>query len=179
MPKNTTKKLNATVAKILQANIDMTNRKLEALVYYCYVWNLVINSERLFTTKFIAGVHGPFIEQLHSHLRQTTISDLRNKRLSTSALTDIEIDIIEQVVHQYEKFSEIEIVELVQSEESWLVARGECKMLDYCPNALDDNLIKEYYSKLLQKGINLEKINKHRIKSFSLLHHCPLIKRTA
>lgn len=143
------KKLNATVAKILQADIDMTNRKLEALVYYCYVWHLVINSERLFTTEFIAGVHGPFIEQLHSHLRQTTISDLRNKRLSTSALADIEIDIIEQVVHQYGKFSEIEIVELVQSEEPWLVARGECKMLDYCPNALDDNLIKEYYSKLL------------------------------
>jgi hypothetical protein len=143
------KKLNATIAKILQANIDMTNRKLEALVYYCYVWNLVINSERLFTTEFIAGVHGPFIEQLHSHLRQTTISDLKNKRLSTSALTDIEIDIIEQVVHQYGKFSKIEIVELVQSEEPWLVARGECKMLDYCPNALDDNLIKEYYSKLL------------------------------
>lgn len=149
MRKHVNEKLNATVAKILQANIDMTNRKLEALVYYCYVWNLVINSERLFVTKFIAGVHGPFIKQLHSRLRQTTISDLKNKRLSTSALTDIEIDIIEQVVHQYGKFSEDQLVELVQSEEPWLVARGECKLLDYCPNALDDNLIKEYYSKLL------------------------------
>ena len=178
MPKNTTKKLNATIAKILQANIDMTNRKLEALVYYCYVWNLVINSKRLFATEFIAGVHGPFIKQLHSNLQQTTISDLRNKRLSTSALTDIEIDIIEQVVHQYGKFSEIEIVELVQSEEPWLVARGECKMLDYCPNALDDNIIKEYYSKLLQKGINLEKINKHSIELINIFRVSSPIKRT-
>lgn len=149
MRKKSTEKLNATVAKILQANIDMTNRKLEALVYYCYVWNLVINSERLFVTEFIAGVHGPFIKQLHSHLRQTTISDLRNKRLSTSALTDIEIDIIDQVIQQYGKFSEDQIVELAQSEEPWLVARGECKMLDYCPNVLDDDLIKNYYNKLL------------------------------
>lgn len=37
MRKNANEKLNATVAKILQANIDMTNLKLEALVYYCYV----------------------------------------------------------------------------------------------------------------------------------------------
>ena len=149
MRKHATEKLNSTVAKILQANIDITNRKLEALVYYCYVWNLVINSERLFTTDFIAGVHGPFIKQLHSRLRQTTISDLKNKRLSTSALTDIEIDIIEQVVHQYGKFSDDQLAKLVQSEKPWLVARGEYKLLDYCPNTLDDNLIKNYYNKLL------------------------------
>ena len=149
MRKHATEKLNSTVAKILQANIDITNRKLEALVYYCYVWNLVINSERLFTTDFIAGVHGPFIKQLHSRLRQTTISDLKNKRLSTSALTDIEIDIIEQVVHQYGKFSDDQLAKLVQSEKPWLVAHGEYKLLDYCPNTLDDNLIKNYYNKLL------------------------------
>ena len=143
------KKLKATVAKILQANIDMTNRKLELLVYYSYVWNLVINAERLFVTKFIAGVHGPFIKQLHSHLQQTTISDLKNKRLSTSALTDIEMDIIDQVIHQYGNFSEVELVRLAQSEKPWLVARSDCKMLDYCPNPIDDKIIKEYYNKLL------------------------------
>lgn len=79
------KKLQATIKYLVDDNEvpDMTPKKLQKMLYYCYSWHLALTAEngdvdeilssRLFDAKFEAWAHGPVIREIYLEYKKIGI----------------------------------------------------------------------------------------------------------
>lgn len=147
------KKLFACVQYLLASNIEiLTRKKLELLLYYAYCWYMVINADKvsqikkskLFETKFEAGVKGPSIPNFDDIMLQQLFVDTQHQ------LNYDEINILDQILKVYGHFTEHQLIKRTQSEQPWLEARGNAKILDKCHTKLNDITIYKYYINKLE-----------------------------
>ena len=147
------KKLFACIQYFLASNIEiLTRKKLELLLYYAYCWYIVINANkvsqikqsRLFKTKFEAGVNGPTIPHFDDIMLQQLFVDTKHQ------LNYDEIDILDQILKIYGHFTEYQLIKRTQSEQPWIEARDDAKILDKCHTKLNDITIYKYYINKLE-----------------------------
>lgn len=109
---------------------DITNKKLQKLVYYAYSWHLVFNNEsvddlsiRLFDSKFEAWVHGAVVPELYDKYRQFGSSILPSNNDELPQFSDDEIDVLNQVVEIYGNYNGNELESINHQELPWINAR--------------------------------------------------------
>lgn len=135
---------------------NVTNKKLQKLLYYAYSWYLVLINEsadrldaKLFENKFEAWVHGAVYPDIYYEYRKygSAVIDRYDGKLAN--LSPDEIDILNQVVTVYGEYTGNELESICHQESPWINARDGLPAYIGCTNPIDDKDIFECYSKRL------------------------------
>lgn len=121
----------------------VTNMKLQKLLFYSYVWNLVEHKkDKLFEEPILAWKYGPVIASAyHVYKKYGADSIKESVDGDPTVLTSSQKDIIEDVFNIYGKMNGIELAQLTHSERPWLETYEEGK-----ENVIADELMYEFYS---------------------------------
>lgn len=158
------KKLKATIKYLvdIKSVSDMTPKKLQKMLYYCYSWHLALTAEnedtdeilssRLFDAEFEAWAHGPVIPEVYNAYKKNKYTIIEESGIDIDVkefLNEDEIDSIEQVIEVYGDLNGNQLEQISHSEEPWISARCGAKPLDICTNKIDDSSIYSFYSSQL------------------------------
>lgn len=132
---------------------DITNKKLQKLVYYAYSWHLVLNNEsaepldvKLFENKFEAWVHGAVYPELYFAYRQYGSSSLPKYNGDLPSFSDDDLDILNQVVEVYGEYTGNQLESICHQESPWMNARVGLNPYDASNNPIEDSEIYKCYS---------------------------------
>ncbi len=126
---------------------EITNLKLQKLLYYAQAWYLVFNARPLFGENIEAWVHGPVVAKVFGdfkHLRWSAI-DIPGTPANSEEINDH----LKEVWGAYGKFSATELERMTHSESPWRDARGSLSADEPSRNLISHVSMKEYYSSLL------------------------------
>lgn len=152
--------MERTANWILHNIPDVTNKKLQKLMYYAYAWYLVLFNEdendlenRLFSNSFQAWVHGPVIPELYQMLKEyqgdVIPVDVFDKHNYKKFNAD-ELDLLNQIKEVYGNYNGNQLESITHQETPWKNARGNCGAYDICKNKISDKDIFCYYSQRLE-----------------------------
>ena len=131
----------------IDSELYLSNKKLQKLVYYAYVWYLVKNNNsniiknKLFESKIEAWVHGPVCPKLYYAYNNNTIRDynVRNIDHDTKKL-------LEMILAVYGKYNGDTLESFTHREMPWKKAREGYATLERCAQKIEDKDIYEFYS---------------------------------
>lgn len=110
---------------------EVTNKKLQKLVYYAYSWYLVFNNEsvdtlenRFFTNNFEAWVHGCVDPCLYEKYRNYGSSEIPVFSGKLKDFSADDKDVLNQVLEVYGNFNGNELENICHQELPWINARG-------------------------------------------------------
>ena len=132
----------------------ITSLKMQKLLYYVYVWNLVKTSEPCFKYKFQAWPNGPVYPIVYKKLKHYKASPIPEEFLDFKSEKDIEnlteelgsdfVTLIDKVYERYGTKSAFELVALTHNETPWKNAIKK----DQPQKEIDDaDILKEYGKK--------------------------------
>lgn len=136
---------------------NMTNKKLQKLVYYAYAWHLVIYNDsvdmihsRLFENNFEAWVHGAVTPQLYDKYKKYGSGIIPvDETIALPKFSVDEEDILNQVTDTYGKYNGNELESINHQETPWINARKGLPRFEPSHNHICDNDIYLYYSERL------------------------------
>jgi len=138
-------------------NTDLTNKKLQKLVYYAQAWSLALNNKKLFDDKIEAWVHGPTIRKLFFKFRNKFGFEPIKVKIDQNIekkFTDDEKKVIHEVWRIYGKCSEEYLEKLVHSELPWQKARERLGLAEPSNREISTVLMKVYYAERLREVNN-------------------------
>ena len=159
------------IAKIVTTYFDLngdllTNKKLQKLLYYIEAWSLVYCGS-IIEDEFEAWVHGPVVVDVYKTYKSfgyspivnnynegVSASSLLKHLFGHSTLNQEHKDLIFAVLKKYGSLSSFELESLSHSERPWQEARKGLTPFDPSSKIIDKQIMKEYYSSILngQKG---------------------------
>jgi uncharacterized phage-associated protein len=126
---------------------DLTNKKLQKLLYYAQAWNLVLRKKELFKEDFEAWVHGPAIPVVYQAFRDCGASvitiDVEEKDLKN--LSADEQGLLNEVWQVYGKYDASYLELLTHNEVPWLKARNGSMPYEASNAAISKKAMREYY----------------------------------
>lgn len=145
------------VANWFLANVeDVTNKKLQKLVYYAYAWFLVFYNEtaknievKFFDACFEAWVHGAVCPDLYQKYKEFGSSNIQPYDGELVAFSVDELDVLNQVKDVYGKYNGNELESICHQEAPWKNARKNLNAYEPSTNKIQDKDIFEYYSSRL------------------------------
>lgn len=153
--------------------LEISNKKLQKLMYYCQAWSLALLGEKVIENDFEAWIHGAVLRPLYFNYSRYGYNnihmevDVANKILDRlmSTIPDYRLNIINKVLGIYGTYSADELEEMNHCEIPWIEARGCLNVKDVCDVVIDSELMRRYYtSKALERGM---KEVKNKIFKFS------------
>ena len=135
---------------------NVTNKKLQKLLYYAYSWFLVSFNEtsedlelKFFDSHFEAWVHGPVCPQSYNKYKHLGSSIIPKFNYSIIPFSDDELDILNEVNNVYGDFSGDELEYISTNEFPWKKARMNLPSDEPSTNVISDKDIFDYYIKQL------------------------------
>jgi len=126
---------------------QLTNLKLQKLLYYAQAWNLVFTDQRLFHEDIEAWVHGPVVPAVFREFKCYQWNPIDERGVKPT--DEHTASLLSEVIRVYGKFTATQLERLTHQEPPWVEARGGLP-----PDAPSKNMIctarmKSYYSSLL------------------------------
>lgn len=146
---------------ILNKYGKMSHLKLQKLIYFVEGYHLAyFQGASLIDDDFEAWAHGPVSKTLYNTLKNLAIlyGDITSDDMlhEISSVEDIESklysaqkEIIDEVLEMYIKEDGITLEGITHQQTPWIIARGNLPPYAKCNNRIDKNLMKDYFSKLL------------------------------
>lgn len=129
-----------------ECGIDITNLKLQKLLYYAQAWNLAFTGEPLFDEEIEAWVHGPVVPKVFRRFKEhrwntisVPVSPIKDEAL---------IAHLGQVLDTYGKFGATQLERLTHQEKPWQQARKDCPVDASSNEVIDHKSMREFYSSL-------------------------------
>jgi uncharacterized phage-associated protein len=133
------------IALSRKSNSEITNLKLQKLMYYAQAWNLVFTGKPLFLESVEAWVHGPVVPSIFRRFREYRWSPID---CSVEPCSDFPIqEHIESVLRAYGKFSATQLERITHHESPWMDARRGLDPDMPSRNVISHASMREYYSK--------------------------------
>lgn len=144
------------IARWLLSQSEMSPKKLQKMLYYCYSWVLTLMNDeedraeegfenKLFDEEFQAWVHGPVIPEIYNVYREYGYNDIPQLG-EVVEIPDADIlDILEQVYEEYGHYTGNELESISHQEEPWAVAREGLEPFEASNNRITDEAIFNYY----------------------------------
>lgn len=125
---------------------SVTNMKLQKLLYYSYVWNLVNFNEKLFLDNIEAWQYGPVVPSVYILYRDKGADNINtSKRGDLEKLSQRSKDLIDEVFNVYGAKSAMDLMNLTHSEAPWRDTYTED-----ANNVISDDLIVKFYRQMKQ-----------------------------
>lgn len=132
---------------------NISQKKLQRLVYYSYAWYLTLMNEkenelfeRLFEEKPEAWMHGPTYPCLYEKYKHYG-SDPIDSNVETIKFNEDTEDILNQIWDVYGQYNGNELESIACQEDPWINARKNSSPLESSCNNIEDEEIFNYYIK--------------------------------
>lgn len=140
--------------KSQKAGLQITNKKLQKLLYYAQAWHLVFRGKSLFKEDIQAWVHGPAINSVYQEYKKFGFSPIQIEIDSAEAvngLTPEELEIIDAVWDTYGSLDASYLEILTHREDPWVITRNNAPEYMSSTAVIPTTLMKEFYGKKLQE----------------------------
>ena len=142
------------IIKFFLSKSDLSQKKLQKLLYYAYCWVLALLNEsyeqinvRLFNERIEAWVHGPVIPSVYQMYKTYGVMNIsRIDNFDTSIFPADILDILNQVWEVYGKFSGNQLEVISHKEYPWINARNGLPPYEPCDNLILDKNIFDYFN---------------------------------
>jgi uncharacterized phage-associated protein len=132
------------IAMSREKNIEITNLKLQKLLYYAQAWSLVLRKEPLFEADFEAWVHGPVVPSVFRRFKGNRWNPIAEK---VDPIQDrLILAHLEKVMKVYGGATAGQLERLSHSESPWKNARGALAPDVSSNNEITKESMREYYS---------------------------------
>lgn len=152
---------NFFIVKAKEDGKEITNKKIQKLLYYSQAWSLVLRDSNLFKEPIEAWVHGPAIRKVYDRFsifgRNDIASQYNLKDLDISDLSSDEKDFLEVIWDNYGKYSAGDLEMLTHSEEPWQKAREGVEPYMASTNEITVTAMKAYYGKKKKRSWEIAK----------------------
>jgi uncharacterized phage-associated protein len=139
--------------KASQEGKNITNKKLQKLLYYAQGWNLVIKGQPLFNDKIEAWVHGPAIWSVYREYKQYGFSPITKKVEKSEVEKLPSQDVLEDVWKVYgEKYDADFLEQLTHNERPWQNAREKAESVDKYSPEIDLKDMRDYFLQILESS---------------------------
>lgn len=134
---------------------DVTNKKLQKLVYYAYAWYLAINNEagvlvnRICPNDFEAWVHGAVSPKLYAEYSKYGSSHIPMYNGVLPQFSSDELDLLRQVNEVYGIYNGNQLESICHAEIPWRNARGNLPAFAPSHNPISDEDIYKCYAERL------------------------------
>ena len=141
------------LAKANSTGDQITNLKLQKLVYYAQAWFLANFHKPLFDEEFEAWVHGPVLPKLyHIHKERgsspiITDLDIKNVKQRFDSKT---VDFLNEVVSAYMPHGAYKLELMTHNEKPWIDARGSCESDEKCNTIISKESMEKFYEAQLK-----------------------------
>lgn len=132
---------------------NITNKKLQKLVYYAYSWYLVLNNEevdklelKFFENKFEAWVHGAVYPELYAEYKTYGSRVIPKYEGELVNFSEDELDVLNQVLDVYGGYTGNQLESICHQESPWKIARGSSKSFEPSNEPIKDVEIFKCYS---------------------------------
>lgn len=132
---------------------DVTNKKLQKLVYYAYAWYLVLNNEsadglelKFFENKFEAWVHGAVYPELYGDYKKYGSGVIPKYDGQLAKFSEDEIDVLNQILEVYGGYTGNQLESICHQENPWRDARGDLAPYEPSNEPIKDKAIFDCYS---------------------------------
>ena len=122
---------------------DMTNLKLQKLLYYAQAWNLAFTGSVLFPDDIEAWVHGPVVPKVFRRFKALGWKPIESQ---VTPQNDVYLSgHIKSILTAYGAFGAIQLERLTHSEDPWKIARGGLPPDVSCNTVIARKDMTQYY----------------------------------
>jgi uncharacterized phage-associated protein len=140
------------------AGDNISQLKLQKLIYYAQAWHLVFNNKPLFNEKIEAWPHGPAVRCIFERFKDTSGNITNNTDISLYS-SDEECDfcaeteeLLERIHRSYGEHSAGYLEALTHSEAPWINARKGLLIYQKSDKEITHQTMKNYYKKKYKNG---------------------------
>ena len=127
---------------------DVSNLKLQKLLYYAQAWNLVFTGAPLFPEICEAWVHGPVVARVFGDYKSNRWSAISTP-IGTPARDAEIVSHIDDVLNAYGDLTPVQLERLTHQEAPWIEARAGLAPDEPSRNAISMKSMREFYSSLV------------------------------
>ena len=132
-----------TIASFQAKNKEISNLKLQKLLYYAQAWQLALYARPLFREPIEAWVHGPVVPGVFREYKEYAWRPIAQK---VQASTPAELKFhLSEVIRVYGKFDAVELERMTHREDPWKEARGSLAPDEPSHRVITDESMKNYY----------------------------------
>lgn len=132
---------------------DLSNKKLQKLLYYVQAWTLVFYNKKAFEEDIEAWVHGPAIPSVYRAYKDFAFNPIPVSLADGIATISDDIkSVVKDVLKVYGKFDANYLETLTHTEDPWQIARGESKPFQNSSNIISLDTMKTYYGQRLKEA---------------------------
>ncbi|MBP9819165.1 SocA family protein [Candidatus Woesebacteria bacterium] len=150
--KNTSKVFqiaNYFIKKAQEENKELTNKKLQKLLYYSQAWSVTLRDKSIFEDNIEAWVHGPAIRSVYHRFSDFGRENLASKVDVTSAhfdeITTDDKELLNKIWEIYGKYTANDLEVISHSESPWQDAREGLEPYEASANIITIESMKQYY----------------------------------
>lgn len=141
------------VWKSNQEKKDITNKKIQKLLYYAQAWSLVLKNKPLFGENIEAWIHGPTVRDVYSLYKKYGFGPIRLEVAEKDiAKLKTEKDLLDTIWRVYGKFDADYLEELTHNEEPWIEARQGLEGNIASTNVIPQETMKAFYGRRLAES---------------------------
>ena len=132
---------------------QLTNLKLQKLVYYAQAWYLANKGEPLFNEEFEAWVHGPVLPQLYRQYKSNGFKPIQRELSLTEVSNRFDPDtlqLLEAVAQVYMQYGAYQMELMTHQEEPWVSARKGIEPDVNSKNIIDKEVMRKFYAQRLE-----------------------------
>jgi uncharacterized phage-associated protein len=126
---------------------DLTNLKLQKLLYYSQAWHLALTDRILFSEDVEAWIHGPVVPRVFGLFKdfRWNVIDCKVHSLED----DTVIGHIDSVLEKYGEYGATQLERLTHSEAPWIYARRGLAPDEPSRNVISTDHMKNFYRSLM------------------------------
>ena len=137
------------IASFQKKKKEISNLKLQKLLYYAQAWYLALYGSPLFADSIEAWVHGPVVRSVFQEYRKFKWNPLSTSDSGNVSFADTTKDHLEEVIRVYGKYDAVFLERLTHRESPWRDARGSLAPDEPSNRVITHEAMKKFYSALL------------------------------
>jgi uncharacterized phage-associated protein len=135
-----------------EAGDDITQFKLQKLLYYAQAWHLAMHDAPLFDNTFEGWVHGPVCPEIYDRFRHLAFSPIPSQD------SHINLDMFEQPIQTfldevwdiYGQYSATKLEQMTHAEAPWIEARRGLRATDPGHEIINEDTMRSFYRTRIQ-----------------------------
>jgi uncharacterized phage-associated protein len=135
-----------------EAGDDITQFKLQKLLYYAQAWHLAMHDTPLFDSTFEGWVHGPVCAEIYDRFRHLAFSPIpsQESRTHLEVFEEPVQKFLDEVWDIYGQYSAAKLEQMTHEEDPWIEARKALRPTDPGHAIINEATMRNFYRTRIQ-----------------------------
>ncbi len=131
-------------------NREISNKKVQKLIYYAQAWTLALTGKALFSEKIEAWIHGPAIPDIYKKFKKYGFCPIKGEKINLDPSVFSSTEILDEVWRVYGKYDADYLELLTHQEDPWVNARNQLEFTDSSNIVISEHSMQAFYSQKLK-----------------------------